>query len=120
MRPSRVENLDLLTAGPEVSNPAELLASPHLASALKEMRQAYDIVIVDSPPLLAVADPSILAQVVDAVLLVVQAGRVRYQLVQRTVESLGADRIFGVVLNRVPEHDLVSSFGRDYYTPYRE
>ena len=120
MRPSRVENLDLLTAGPEVSNPAELLASPHLASALKEMRQAYDVVIVDSPPLLAVADPSILAQVVDAILLVVRTTTTRQQDVERTVEllrALGAP-VLGAVINGITQDEIGDRYGYAYRYDY--
>jgi hypothetical protein len=62
---------------------------------------------------------SLLSSLSDAVLLVVEAGRVRYDLVQRTVESIGADRIFGVVLNKVPEREIVATYGYHYYAPYR-
>ena len=52
---SRIDNLDVITAGPEVPNPAELLSSPRLAELLDEARKSYDIILVDSSPLLAVA-----------------------------------------------------------------
>ena len=113
VRPTLVENLDLLTAGPEVSNPAELLASPHLASALKEMRQAYDVVIVDSSPLLAVADPSILAQAADGILLVVRTTATRRQDVERTVEllrALGAP-VLGAVINGITQDEIGDRYG---------
>ena len=69
---SKIENLEVITTGPEVPNPAELLSSPHLAELLDEARQAYDVIVIDSPPLLAVADPAIVGAVVDGVILVAQ------------------------------------------------
>ena len=68
-----IENLDFLAAGAEVSNPAELLATDRLGTLVRELRQAYDIVLVDTSPLLAVTDASVIAVVMDAVLLVVRA-----------------------------------------------
>src|SRR5262249_42936812 len=88
IQPSPVENLDLLLAGPAVSNPAELLASPQLTQAIQEMRQTYDVVIIDTPPLLAVADGSILAQSVDGILLVVRTTTTCRPDVERMVELL--------------------------------
>ena len=70
-------------------------------------------------PSVVLPDVSLLSSLSDAVLLVVESGRVRYDLVQRTVESVGADRIFGVVLNKVPESDIVAAYGMHYYAPYR-
>ena len=52
---SRINSLDVVTAGPEVPNPAELLSSPRLAELLDEARKSYDIILVDSSPLLAVS-----------------------------------------------------------------
>ena len=65
-----IENLDLIAAGPDVSNPAELLASPRFATFLGEVRQSHDTIIIDSSPLLAVADPLIIGSVADGVILI--------------------------------------------------
>jgi capsular exopolysaccharide synthesis family protein len=112
--------LALLPAGRSLRDPVSLFSLEAMHRLVAAAAESFDWVILDAPPVGMLPDASLLSNLTDAVLLVVQAGRVRYQLVQRTVESLGADRIFGVVLNRVPERDLVSSFGREYYTPYRE
>lgn len=111
--------LALLPAGRSLRDPVSLFSLDAMHRLVAAAAETFDWVILDAPPVGMLPDASLLSNLTDAVLLVVQAGRVRYDLVQRTVESLGADRIFGVVLNRVPERDLVSSFGRDYYAPYR-
>jgi succinoglycan biosynthesis transport protein ExoP len=70
-------SLDVLPAGPRVNNPAEILLSDKTSELLAELRSRYDYVIVDSPPVLPVADALTLARSVDGVLLVVRAGRTR-------------------------------------------
>ena len=112
-QPSQVENLDLLLAGPEVSNPAELLASHQLVKTLEEMRLAYDVVILDSPPLLVVADASILAQVADGILLVVRTTFTSRPDVDQTVELLKTLKtpVLGAVINGIPQEELGSRYG---------
>ena len=69
VRPSGLPNLDLLPCGPRPANPAELLTSPQFQEVLDALRGAYDFVLVDTPPLLAVSDPAVVAPRVDGVLL---------------------------------------------------
>jgi polysaccharide biosynthesis transport protein len=120
VRPSQVENLDLLLAGPEVSNPAELLASNHLARCVEEVRQAYDVVIIDSPPLLAVADPSIIAASADGVILVVRTTSTCRPDVERTVEllkTLGTP-VLGAVINGITPEQMGVRYGSQYRYGY--
>ena len=94
---------DLLTSGPIPPNPSELLGSQRMKQLMNEAASFYDIVLVDTPPTLAVADASILAQVVDGVVIVVGSGEVSRDYVQSAKEQLdkvGAN-IIGVVLNKV-------------------
>ena len=65
-----VENLSLIPCGPRPANPAELLTSPKFSDVLKQLRERFDFVIVDTPPVLAVSDPSAVAARVDGVILV--------------------------------------------------
>jgi capsular exopolysaccharide synthesis family protein len=96
-----IENLWVLPCGARPANPAELLTSPAFAEAVAEAKHDYDFVILDTPPLLAVSDPSVVAPRADGVLLVLrmtgrarpQAERAREQLAQ-----LGAN-VLGVVVN---------------------
>jgi len=61
IQPTAVENLSLLPCGPRPPNPAELLTSPRFKEVLETLRDRYDIILVDTPPLLAVSDPSVVA-----------------------------------------------------------
>jgi capsular exopolysaccharide synthesis family protein len=111
--------LAVLPAGRSSRDPVSLFSLEAMHRLVEAASEAFDWVILDAPPVGMLPDAALLSNLTDTVLLVVQAGRVRYDLVQRTVESLGPDRIFGVVLNKVPERELVSSFGHDYYDPYK-
>src|SRR5262249_28722871 len=70
-----VPNLDVLPCGARPTNPAELLTLPRFAELLGELRGRYDFVIVDTPPLLAVSDPSVVAPRVDGVLLTIRVSK---------------------------------------------
>ena len=111
--------LALLPAGKPVRDPISILASDAMQRLMVGATSAFDWIVIDTPPVGMLPDVGLLSSLSDAVLLVVEAGRVRYDLVQRTVESIGADRIFGVVLNKVPESEIVATYGMHYYAPYR-
>ena len=113
VRETEVENLHFLNAGEEVSNPSELLLSCKLREFIDEVREKYEVVIVDSSPILAITDPSIIGAQVDGVILVANPTRLRRQDAMRCVDvlhSLGA-AILGVVINGLPE----SKSGYGYY-----
>ena len=100
---TKIENLNILTSGPAVSNPAEMIDSESFALILKTLAEEYDRVIVDSPAVLAVTDAQILASRCDATVLVIRAQassrRVSVQAHDR-LASVDA-RILGVVVNDV-------------------
>jgi polysaccharide biosynthesis transport protein len=101
VRPSAVEGLSVLPSGPAPANPAELLASPRLRAFFKEVAAAYDFVLVDTPPLLAVTDPMVVAAEADEVLLTVRLARksrARAERAKEILEAAGA-RVLGVVIN---------------------
>jgi receptor protein-tyrosine kinase len=105
------EGLSVISAGPIPPNPGELLASTHMADVLEKLRAQNDYVLVDTPPLLPVADASALAPATDGVLLVVRYGRTRKDQLERAaahLERVGG-RTLGVILNYVrargPEGD---------------
>lgn len=83
-----IKNLDLIASGPEATNPAELLSSSCLHDLLSWARETYDTVVIDSPALLDVADPSILGAAVDGVLLVVRASATKRDEATRAMEIL--------------------------------
>jgi polysaccharide biosynthesis transport protein len=96
-----VENLWAIPCGAIVDNPAELLSSADFARCLQVLREQYDYVIVDAPPLLAVSDPCIIAPLVDTVMLTVRIGYDTHRQAARSMELLegvGAN-VLGVVIN---------------------
>jgi capsular exopolysaccharide synthesis family protein len=98
-----VANLSIIPCGPIPPNPAEILSSPAAGQLLQRLRSEFDYVLVDSPPLLNVADSRILSTLTDAVVLVVRAYETPYDAVRRAralLYSAGA-RILGVALNSV-------------------
>ena len=96
-----LENLDILTCGPEVSNPAEMLNSESFARIVERLASKYDRILIDSPPVVAVADALILAALCDATVLVLRAQSSTRKISMQARESLaGVDaRILGVVVN---------------------
>lgn len=113
IQPTFVPHLDLLTTGLDVSNPAELLASHRLGEILEELRHEYDTVIIDSSPLLAVTDPSIIASVADGLILVVRVMSTRRHDIDRTKEllaTLGVP-VFGMVINGITREQFGYGYG---------
>jgi capsular exopolysaccharide synthesis family protein len=110
-----VANLSVIPCGPIPPNPAEVLSSPLTGELLRRLRAEFEYVLVDSPPLLSVADSRILATLTDAVVLVARAHSTPYDVVRRARASLyGAGaRILGVALNNVDIHK--GGYGSDRY-----
>lgn len=103
LQPSGVPGLTLLTSGPLPPNPAEMLASAQMAALLDELEQRFEMVLIDTPPVLAVTDAAVLAPKADGALLVVRAGRVARQQVVQARAALTAvqARVLGAVLGCV-------------------
>jgi succinoglycan biosynthesis transport protein ExoP len=104
--------LYVLLCGPRPVNPAELLSSERMRALLQEARKEYDFIILDSPPLLNVADARILASVADATILVIKGGDTPRQVIQYAesqARAAGAN-LTGVVVNNL------RSTGDSYYT----
>jgi len=99
--PTGVESLSLIPAGPPPVNPSELIGSQVMQALVEETSQRYPdrIVIFDSPPVQAVSETAVLAQFVDAVIVVVRWGGSRREHVRDLVDEVGRDRIVAVVFN---------------------
>jgi capsular exopolysaccharide synthesis family protein len=104
-----VENVSLLPAGPKPPGPSELLGSKSMEELLERLRSDFDIVILDTPPVLGIPDVVTLASKVDGCLLVVKFSKTSYKAVIRAKESLETanGRILGVILNQVKEHGFM-------------
>jgi capsular exopolysaccharide synthesis family protein len=107
------EMLTLLPAGRPDPDPMSSLTSDRMRRIIDEASSRFDWVILDAPPVGPVADANLLAAMTDAVLLVVRANQTQYAAVQKAVELLGRDKIFGVVLNAIDEVDQ-SQYGGHY------
>jgi capsular exopolysaccharide synthesis family protein len=96
-------SLRVMTSGPIPPNPSELLASGRMAAIVEHLKGLADVVIFDSPPLLAVTDPLVLGSQLEGVLLVASAGQTKTKSLERAVEMLdhAAAPVLGVVLNRL-------------------
>ncbi|MCH8290030.1 AAA family ATPase [Candidatus Poribacteria bacterium] len=103
-----IDHLQLLPAGMKPSTPSELLASREMTHLLDELREEYDVILVDLPPVLPVTDAVVLGPQTDGVLLVYRAGKATRQAPRRAIDMLvksGAE-VLGVVLNDAkPEVD---------------
>jgi protein-tyrosine kinase len=97
------ENLTLLPAGRPDPDPMSSLTSTRMRRIIQEACARFDWVILDAPPVGPVADATLLAEMTDAVLLVIRAGKTQNAPVQKAIDSIGRDRIVGVVLNGVDE-----------------
>lgn len=117
---SGVPNLYAIPCGPIPPNPAELLSSPKTVELLRKLHEEFEYVLVDSPPLLSVADSRILATFTDAVVLVTRAHETPYEVVRRARSLLyGAGaRILGVALNDVNIHKEGYGGKYGYYQQY--
>ena len=102
-----IENLRLLTSGPIPPNPSELMGSRKMSELLEVLKKDADIVLIDSPPVVAVTDASVLASQVDGVVAVLDSGAVRPEMAQRAKELItnANGTILGVILNRVEIDD---------------
>ncbi|MDW4508263.1 CpsD/CapB family tyrosine-protein kinase [Priestia megaterium] len=114
---SEIPHLSVLTSGPIPPNPSELLASSQMAELLKEMKEQFDMIIFDTPPILAVADAQILANQVDGTILVVSSGKTEKDAALKSKELLSnaQGKLLGVVLNnrKVEEGNYYYYYGQN-------
>jgi protein-tyrosine kinase len=103
----------VLTSGAVLPDPMSLLVSPAMKQLLDDAKEAFDWVVVDTPPIAILPDANLLASMIDTTLLVVSAKSTPYPMVQRAAEAVGTNRILGVVLNRAEKAGLPANYG--YY-----
>ncbi len=115
LRETPVEGLYLLPPGFPHGDPADALASPAMAETFNQLRTLADIVIIDSPPVLAAADASIAASHADGVILVVRAGKTQRPALAETMKRLESAhvKVLGLAFNRVKR--ITGSAYRDHY-----
>jgi non-specific protein-tyrosine kinase len=116
LQATKIDNLRVLTAGSIPLNPSEILGSKLMGELIKTLQQEADMIVFDSPPVMAVTDATVLAGRTDGCLLVILAGRTRRAVAKRSKESLAAVGAYlpGVALNRLSPR----STGNYYYYHY--
>jgi capsular exopolysaccharide synthesis family protein len=119
VRHTDVPGLDLLPSGTTRESPSQLLYSPRVAELLRRVEEEYDLVLVDSPPMMQLADARVLGRIADGVVLVIRSGYTTLGLAQLAVQRFAEDgtRVLGTVLN---SWDPRSSQGTDYTHSYQE
>ena len=100
---TRLEKLTLLPGGSLQENPAELVGSKRMEDLIEEMKSRYRdrYVIFDSTPVLATSEAEVLSKMVDGVIFVIGAGKTPREVIQQAINSLGKDKILGIVLNQI-------------------
>jgi len=116
---TEVPNLWLAPTGPIPPNPAELLHSEAFRGVLERLQERFDRVIIDSPPIIAVTDATVLSTLVDGVVVVVRASKTTKEMVRRALKSLRdvGSQLVGVVLNAANVED--DSYSAYKYYSYR-
>ena len=116
---TEMENLHLIQAGTPSRKSSELIGSRRMGELLKSLKESGDptYIIIDSPPIISTADPTLLSKMVDGIILVVMADRAPKESIQRAIKSIDRHKIIGVVFNQI---DLKSStYYSKYYYHYR-
>lgn len=113
---SFVENLYVLSSGPIPPNPSELLAAEKFRHLVEELAAMFDYLLFDSPPVNAVTDASILAQIVDATIFVVRYGQVKRDEAAHALEQLKKVKanVIGSVMNAVPADNKAYYYYYEY------
>ncbi len=110
------ENLDIMTAGRMISNPSEIINGVDIHRIMDEMKFYYDLILIDSPPLVPVMDPLILLDEVDGAIMVIKAGGTQKSVVSRASELLASkkEKFIGVVVNNL-DRALPHYYDYTYY-----
>jgi len=108
-----LDKMKFVSSGEITENPSELLAGPNLQLLFDYARSRYDIILVDCPPVLPVTDASVIAKVVDGVVIIVYGGRTRIKAFESTVDVLNSvqSNILGVVINKIPNSRDAEDYG---------
>ena len=116
LTPVGVEGLQVITSGPALPDPGVALSSPEMYALVQELKTRADLVILDSPSLIAVTDSLILASLADDVLLVVRAAWTSDESLKqaRDIFDQADVHVLGIVLNRVKGDAQAAGFHRHY------
>jgi protein-tyrosine kinase len=116
---SEIEKLQIILAGASTRKSSELIRSKKMEELLKLLKEFGDntYVVIDSPPIMATSDPSLLSKMVDGIILVVRAGYTTRESVQSAIKSIDRQKIIGVVFNQIDIRP--STYFSEYYRYYQ-
>jgi capsular exopolysaccharide synthesis family protein len=116
--PTKVANLSIMTAGGLPPNPSELLGSAAMSRMVDQLEKDWDMVLFDSPPIVAVTDASMISGEIDAIALVVKAGQTERSAVDRALDTIRNVRapLIGAILNGASQENLGGKYA--YYYSY--
>ena len=124
MYKTNFENLDMIFAGPSVPNPTALLGEDILGTLLKNLREYYDYIFIDTPPVGSIIDAAIVAEKCDGAIFVVESETVSYKVAKKAVSQIEKSgcRILGGVLNKVDmkKDKYYYHYKERYYTYYEK
>lgn len=111
--------VDILTAGSKISNPSELINSKGFAKLLNDLKEEYDLVLIDCPPISSLTDGVLVSKLADGTVYVIESDRTDYQVIQSCIESLRSNRAFilGAILTKVnvKREKKLYGYKYDYY-----
>ena len=116
LRNSVVPGLSVIVGGKTISSPADMLAGERFRSLLKELREQFDLLVLDTPPILPVPDAVTISEQVDAFILLFRFSHTPHQLFRQAIDDLGERKILGVVLNG--EEKKSDKYYHKYYGKY--
>jgi len=114
---SRIPNLHVITSGFIPPNPSEIISSRRTDTLINELKQKYDYIIFDAPPIIAVTDPLILAKKVDMMLLVVKIDATEKDIIKRSKEMIAnvESSFTGTIANGIVAHKYYRGYSYYYY-----
>ncbi len=117
IKPTFVDNLSIIPCGPLPPNPSELLGSEEMLDLINQLKNKYEVILFDSPPVIAVTDAAILSTLVDGIILVIKAHQTHREAIKRAKNLLdnAEARVFGSLLNGV---NIKKTYGTNYYYYY--
>ena len=118
IHPTKIENLSIMTAGGLPPNPSELLGSDAMSSLIERLEADWDMILFDSPPIVAVTDASMISGEIDSIALVVKAGQTERSAVDRALDTIRNVKapLIGAILNGASQESLGGKYA--YYYSY--
>ena len=122
IKQTNIPNLFLINAGPVPPNPAELLGAEKMGHFLNTVKGAFDYILIDTPPILAVTDAMVMGSMIDGVILLVWGGKTAREALKRAKERLDLMNVktVGVIINRLNIKEHSYYYKHHYYHYYGE